>query len=83
MIDNKFLVDVIDTLEFRVFTHNGRWFRVFYDESFMDSFIGAFNPEDSEDEIKVYFYECALKPTQVFKKKFFDRAVELFNARLN
>lgn len=82
MIDNTFLEDVINHTDDILYMRDGYVFGVCYDESFMDSFISAFNPEDSEDEIKVYFYECALKPTQVFKKKFFDRAVELFNERL-
>lgn len=81
MIDGKFLTKVIDSPD-ETFTYNGRWFDVCYESSIMDSYIEAFTP-NTDDSIKVYFYECCDKPTQIFKKKFIDTAVDLFNERLN
>lgn len=80
MIDNKFLTKVIDSDD--TFTYNGRWFDICYESSIMESYIEAFTP-NTDDSIKVYFYECCDKPTDIFKKKFIDTAVELFNERLN
>lgn len=81
MIDAKFLKKVIDDTSMTVYKYKDYWFDVCYESSIMDSYIEAFIPE-REDGIKVYFYECATKPTDIFKKGFFDSAVELFNARL-
>lgn len=79
MIDKTFLEDVINHTDDVLYMRDGYVFGVCYDNDIMGSTVNAYK---DNVEMSVPFYACANKPTDIFKKKFFDKMVEMFNDML-